>query len=60
MNLFLDYQEKIFSSLKNLNKKKIIQMPSNIKNVTVEKLETKTREKALGTNKKEEEFKDYE
>ena len=36
MNLFLDYQEKIFSSLKNLNKKKIIQMPSNIKNVTVE------------------------
>ena len=36
MNLFLDYQEKIFSSLKNLEKKKIIQIPSNIKSVTVE------------------------
>ena len=36
MNLFLDYQEKIFSSLKNLEKKKKIQIPSNIKSVTVE------------------------
>ena len=36
MNLFFDYQEKIFRILKNLEKKKIIQIPSNIKSVTVE------------------------
>jgi len=36
MNLFFDYQEKIFRSLKNLEKKKIIQIPSYIKSVTVE------------------------
>ena len=36
MNLFLDYQKKIFNSLKNLEKKKLIQIPSRIKNFTVE------------------------
>ena len=36
MNLFLDYQKKIFNSLKSLEKKKIIQIPSNLKNFTVE------------------------
>ena len=36
MNLLLDYQKKIFSSLKILKKKKIIQIPSNVKNITVE------------------------
>ena len=36
MNLFLDYQEKIFVSLKNLEKKKIIRIPSKIRNFTVE------------------------
>lgn len=36
MNLFLDYQKKIFSSLKNLEKKKLMQIPSQLKNFTVE------------------------
>jgi len=36
MNLFLDYQNKIFNSLKNLEKKKLIQIPSQLKNFTVE------------------------
>ena len=36
MNLFLDYQEKIFVSLKNLEKKKVIRIPSKIRNFTVE------------------------
>ena len=36
MNLFLDYQEKIFSSLKVLSKKKIINIPANLKNIVVE------------------------
>ena len=36
MNLFLDYQEKIFVSLKNLEKKKMIRIPSKIRNFTVE------------------------
>ena len=36
MNLFLDYQEKIFVSLKNLEKKKVIRIPSKIINFTVE------------------------
>ena len=36
MNLFLEYQKKIFNSLKNLEKKKLIQIPSRIKNFTVE------------------------
>ena len=36
MNLFLDYQKKIFNSLKVLSKKKIINIPSNLKNIVVE------------------------
>ena len=36
MNLFLDYQKKIFNSIKNLEKKKLIQIPSQLKNFTVE------------------------
>ena len=36
MNLFLEYQKKIFVSLKNLEKKKIIKIPSKIRNFTVE------------------------
>ena len=35
MNLFLDYQKKIFNCLKNLEKKKLIQIPSQL-NLTVE------------------------
>ena len=35
MNLFLDYQKKIFNNLKNLGKKKLIQIPSQL-NLTVE------------------------
>ena len=36
MNLFTYYQEKIFKFLKNLAKKNIIQIPSNIKSFNVE------------------------
>ena len=36
MNLFLDYQKKIFNSLKNLEKKKLIQIPARLKSFTVE------------------------
>ena len=36
MNLFLDYQKKIFKNLKSLEKKKIIQIPQRLKSVTVE------------------------
>ena len=36
MNLFLDYQKKIFKCLKDLEKKKIIIFPLQIKNLTVE------------------------
>ncbi len=36
MNLFTNYQEKIFKFLKNLAKKNIIQIPSNIKSFNVE------------------------
>ena len=36
MNLFLDYQKKIFVFLKNLNKKKILRIPENFKNITIE------------------------
>jgi len=35
MNLFLDYQKKIFNCLKNLEKKKLIKIPSQ-PNLTVE------------------------
>ena len=36
MNLFSDYQKKIFNSLKSLEKKKIVQIPSQIKSITIE------------------------
>ena len=36
MNLFLDYQKKIFVFLKYLNKKKIIKIPEDLKNITLE------------------------
>ena len=36
MNLFLDYEKKIFNSLKALEKKRIIQIPKKIKSFTVE------------------------
>ncbi len=36
MNLFLDYQKKIFNSLKKLERKKLIEIPSNLKHFTVE------------------------
>ncbi len=36
MNLFLDYQKKIFISLKVLSKKKIINIPTNVQNIVVE------------------------
>ena len=36
MNLFLEYQKKIFNSLKNLEKKKLIQIPLQLKYFTVE------------------------
>ena len=36
MNLFLDYQKKIFSSLKDLEKKKVIQIPLKLKSFAVE------------------------
>ena len=31
MNLFLDYQKKIFNNLKSLEKKKVIKIPPNLK-----------------------------
>ena len=36
MNLFLDYQIKILRSLKNLSKRRIINISSNLRNFTVE------------------------
>ena len=36
MNLFLDYQKKIFNFLKILKKRKIIKIPNNLKNITIE------------------------
>ena len=36
MNLFSDYQKKIFNSLKSLEKKQIIQIPSKLKSITIE------------------------
>ena len=36
MNLFLDYQVKIFKNLKVLEKKEIIKIPPKVKNITVE------------------------
>ena len=36
MNIFLEYQKKIFNALKDLEKKKKIKIPSKVKNFTVE------------------------
>ena len=36
MNLFLDYQRKIFNTLKILEKKNIIKSTENIKNIIIE------------------------
>ena len=36
MNLFIDYQNKIYKSLKTLEKKKLLKIPSKIKTFTVE------------------------
>ena len=36
MNLFSDYQDKIYKTLKNLEKKKKIKIPKNIKNFNIE------------------------
>ena len=36
MNLFLDYQQKIFKNLKYLEKKQLIKIPPKLKNITVE------------------------
>ena len=36
MNLFIDYQNKIYKSLKILEKKKLLKIPSKIKTFTVE------------------------
>ena len=36
MNLFLDYQKSIFNLLKYLERKKVIKIPENLKNITVE------------------------
>jgi len=49
MNLFLDYQKKIFISLKNLEKKKLIQIPDQLKNFTVE-LPPKNQKADISTN----------
>ena len=36
MNLFLDYQKKIFNCVRTLEKKRVIQIPPKIKSFTVE------------------------
>ena len=36
MNIFIDYQNKILSCIRNLAKKKIIDIPNNFKNIMVE------------------------
>ena len=36
MNLFSDYQKKIFKCLKSLEKDRLIKIPNNLKNFTVE------------------------
>ena len=36
MNLFSDYQNKIFNSLKKLQKKNLLQIPDLLKSITVE------------------------
>ena len=36
MNLFLEYQKKIFDSFKKMEKKKLIKIPKNLEGITVE------------------------
>ena len=36
MNLFLDYQKKIFNILKTLEKKNVIKIPTDFKNILVQ------------------------
>ena len=49
MNLFLDYQKKIFSSLKDLEKKKVIQIPLKLKSFSVE-LPPKNQKASISCN----------
>ena len=49
MNLFLEYQKKIFKCLKNLEKNKIIIIPKNLQNITVE-LPPKEQESEISCN----------
>ena len=49
MNLFLDYQKKIFKNLKSLEKKKIIKIPKKLKSITVE-LPPKNQEADISCN----------
>jgi len=49
MNIFLYYQKKIFNCLKSLEKKKLIQIPKNLKGLTVE-LPPKNEKAALSCN----------
>ena len=49
MNIFKDYQNKIFHYLKKLEKKKIIKIPVNLKKITIE-LPPKNQQAAISTN----------
>ena len=49
MNLFLDYQKKIYIVLKKLDKKKILKVPSDLQNITIE-LPPKNQEGDLSCN----------
>tara|TARA_B100000029_G_scaffold406438_1_gene407072 strand:- start:8357 stop:10084 length:1728 start_codon:yes stop_codon:yes gene_type:complete len=49
MNIFIDYQNKILSCVKKLSKQKIIKIPTNFKNITVE-LPPKNQNADLSSN----------
>ena len=49
MNIFLDYQDKIFNSLKKLEKKKLIRIPKKLRGLTVE-LPPKNENAAISCN----------
>ena len=49
MNLFLDYQKKIYNVLKKFDKKKILKIHSNIQNITIE-IPPKNQEGDLSCN----------
>ena len=49
MNIFLHYQKKIFTSLKKLEKKRIIQIPKKFKGLTVE-LQPQNEDAAISCN----------